>query len=49
MPPPGSNPLLKLAERLAQSYALSAAERDAILANAPQGGHGFFTVPKVVE
>ena len=23
--------------------------RDAVLANAPQGEHGFFTVPKVVE
>ncbi|MHA6721033.1 Asp-tRNA(Asn)/Glu-tRNA(Gln) amidotransferase subunit GatC [Sphingomonas sp. RS6] len=24
-------------------------QRDAVLANAPQGEHGFFTVPKVVE
>ena len=23
--------------------------RDAVLANAPQGEHGFFTVPKVIE
>ena len=35
--------------RLRQDVVTEGGQRDAILANAPQGDHGFFTVPKVVE
>ena len=37
------------AQRLRQDVVTEGGQRDAILANAPQGEHGFFTVPKVVE
>ena len=35
--------------RLRQDIVTEGGQRDAILRNAPQGEHGFFTVPKVVE
>jgi aspartyl-tRNA(Asn)/glutamyl-tRNA(Gln) amidotransferase subunit C len=35
--------------RLRDDVVTEGAQRDAVLANAPQGEHGFFTVPKVVE
>jgi len=35
--------------RLRADVVTEGDQRDAILANAPQGEHGFFTVPKVVE
>lgn len=35
--------------RLRDDVVTEGGQRDAILANAPQGDHGFFTVPKVVE
>ena len=35
--------------RLRDDVVTEGNQRDAILANAPQGEHGFFTVPKVVE
>ena len=35
--------------RLRDDLVTEGGQRDAILANAPQGEHGFFTVPKVVE
>ncbi|AJP72325.1 Asp-tRNA(Asn)/Glu-tRNA(Gln) amidotransferase subunit GatC [Sphingomonas hengshuiensis] len=35
--------------RLREDVVTEGQQRDAILANAPQGEHGFFTVPKVVE
>ena len=35
--------------RLREDVVTEGGQRDAILANAPQGEHGFFTVPKVVE
>jgi aspartyl-tRNA(Asn)/glutamyl-tRNA(Gln) amidotransferase subunit C len=35
--------------RLRDDVVTEGGQRDAILANAPQGEHGFFTVPKVVE
>lgn len=35
--------------RLRADVVTEGNQRDAILANAPQGEHGFFTVPKVVE
>lgn len=35
--------------RLREDVVTDGDQRDAILANAPQGEHGFFTVPKVVE
>ncbi len=35
--------------RLRDDIVTEGGQRDAILANAPQGEHGFFTVPKVVE
>ncbi|MGK6355844.1 Asp-tRNA(Asn)/Glu-tRNA(Gln) amidotransferase subunit GatC [Sphingomonas sp. DT-207] len=35
--------------RLREDVVTEGAQRDAVLANAPQGEHGFFTVPKVVE
>lgn len=35
--------------RLRDDVVTDGNQRDAILANAPQGEHGFFTVPKVVE
>lgn len=35
--------------RLREDVVTEGNQRDAILANAPQGEHGFFTVPKVVE
>ena len=35
--------------RLRDDVVTEGDQRDAILANAPQGEHGFFTVPKVVE
>jgi len=35
--------------RLRDDVVTEGGIRDAVLANAPQGEHGFFTVPKVVE
>jgi aspartyl-tRNA(Asn)/glutamyl-tRNA(Gln) amidotransferase subunit C len=35
--------------RLREDVVTEPDQRDAVLANAPQGEHGFFTVPKVVE
>jgi len=35
--------------RLREDVVTEGNARDAVLANAPQGEHGFFTVPKVVE
>lgn len=35
--------------RLRADVVTEGAQRDAVLLNAPQGAHGFFTVPKVVE
>jgi aspartyl-tRNA(Asn)/glutamyl-tRNA(Gln) amidotransferase subunit C len=35
--------------RLRDDIVTEGDARDAVLANAPQGEHGFFTVPKVVE
>jgi len=35
--------------RLRDDVVTEGGARDAVLANAPQGEHGFFTVPKVVE
>ena len=35
--------------RLRDDVVTEGGQRDAVLANAPQGEHGFFTVPKVVE
>ena len=35
--------------RLRDDVVTEGDQRDAILANAPQGEHGFFTVPKVIE
>ena len=35
--------------RLREDIVTEGDQRDAVLANAPQGEHGFFTVPKVVE
>ncbi|WP_188055710.1 MULTISPECIES: Asp-tRNA(Asn)/Glu-tRNA(Gln) amidotransferase subunit GatC [unclassified Sphingosinithalassobacter] len=35
--------------RLRADVVTDGDRRDAVLANAPQGEHGFFTVPKVVE
>lgn len=35
--------------RLREDVVTDGDQRDAILANAPQGEHGFFTVPKVIE
>lgn len=35
--------------RLRDDVITEGDQRDAVLANAPQGEHGFFTVPKVVE
>lgn len=35
--------------RLRADIVTEGDQRDAVLANAPQGEHGFFTVPKVVE
>lgn len=35
--------------RLRDDVVTDGGIRDAVLANAPQGEHGFFTVPKVVE
>jgi len=35
--------------RLREDVVTEGGQRDAVLANAPQGEHGFFTVPKVVE
>jgi len=35
--------------RLREDVVTEGGQRDAILQNAPQGDHGFFTVPKVVE
>ncbi len=35
--------------RLRDDIVTEGGQRDAILANAPQGEQGFFTVPKVVE
>ena len=35
--------------RLREDVVTEGAQRDAVLANAPHGEHGFFTVPKVVE
>ncbi|UZK66427.1 Asp-tRNA(Asn)/Glu-tRNA(Gln) amidotransferase subunit GatC [Sphingomonas sp. M1-B02] len=35
--------------RLREDVVTEGKQRDAILQNAPQGEHGFFTVPKVVE
>ncbi len=35
--------------RLREDVVTEGDQRDAVLANAPQGEHGFFTVPKVVE
>ena len=35
--------------RLREDVVTEGGQRDAILQNAPQGEHGFFTVPKVVE
>lgn len=36
-------------QRLREDVVTEGQQRDAVLANAPQGEHGFFTVPKVVE
>lgn len=35
--------------RLRDDVVTDGGIRDAILSNAPQGEHGFFTVPKVIE
>lgn len=35
--------------RLREDVVTEGDQRDAVLQNAPQGEHGFFTVPKVVE
>ncbi len=35
--------------RLRDDVVTDGGIRDAVLANAPQGEHGFFTVPKVIE
>jgi aspartyl-tRNA(Asn)/glutamyl-tRNA(Gln) amidotransferase subunit C len=35
--------------RLREDVVTEGSQRDAVLQNAPQGEHGFFTVPKVVE
>lgn len=35
--------------RLRADVITEGQQRDAVLQNAPQGEHGFFTVPKVVE
>ena len=35
--------------RLREDVVTEGQQRDAVLQNAPQGEHGFFTVPKVVE
>ena len=35
--------------RLREDVVTEGHQRDAVLQNAPQGEHGFFTVPKVVE
>jgi aspartyl-tRNA(Asn)/glutamyl-tRNA(Gln) amidotransferase subunit C len=35
--------------RLRADVVTEGGQRDAVLQNAPQGEHGFFTVPKVVE
>ena len=35
--------------RLREDVVTEGNQRDAVLQNAPQGEHGFFTVPKVVE
>jgi aspartyl-tRNA(Asn)/glutamyl-tRNA(Gln) amidotransferase subunit C len=35
--------------RLRGDVVTEGQQRDAVLQNAPQGEHGFFTVPKVVE
>lgn len=35
--------------RLRDDVVTEGNQRDAVLQNAPQGEHGFFTVPKVVE
>ena len=35
--------------RLRADVVTEGQQRDAVLQNAPQGEHGFFTVPKVVE
>jgi aspartyl-tRNA(Asn)/glutamyl-tRNA(Gln) amidotransferase subunit C len=35
--------------RLRDDVVTEGGQRDAVLQNAPQGEHGFFTVPKVVE
>ena len=35
--------------RLRDDVVTDGGVRDAVLANAPQGEHGFFTVPKVIE
>ena len=35
--------------RLREDVVTEGQQRDAVLKNAPQGEHGFFTVPKVVE
>ena len=37
------------AQRLRADVVTEGQQRDAVLQNAPQGEHGFFTVPKVVE
>ena len=49
---PLSHPLaaiLALPLRLREDVVTEGQQRDAVLQNAPQGEHGFFTVPKVVE
>lgn len=35
--------------RLRDDVVTDGGKRDAVLANAPQAEHGFFTVPKVIE
>ena len=35
--------------RLREDVVTDGGKRDAVLANAPQAEHGFFTVPKVIE
>ncbi len=35
--------------RLREDVVTDGDKRDAVLANAPQAEHGFFTVPKVIE
>ena len=35
--------------RLRDDVVTDGGVRDAVLANAPEGEHGFFTVPKVIE